>query len=88
MVEYNSTGYIACQHPIWTIVMTSILLVPRDGALYRDGRTVSPEKRAVWRPEQKIMSRMKNVVRCSTEKGVGDRYLHWYLPHGESVYAA
>lgn len=61
LADYNETGDILCQHPGWTSKTTNIPLVPREEDLYRNKATESREKRAMWKPEQKNVSWMKDL---------------------------
>lgn len=62
MVDYNASGEIACGHPGWTNVMMNIPRVPREEVLYRSEGRGSRGRRAMWRPEQKNVSWMKDLV--------------------------
>lgn len=67
-VEYNEGNETLCQHPDWAFVMSSITRVPRKEVLYRDYGAPGTGRRAVWRPERKNMSCMKDAGRTSSTR--------------------
>lgn len=48
--------------------MTNGVQSPEREALYRNEKTVDGEKRAMWKPDQKNLSLMKNLAGKSTTK--------------------
>lgn len=66
LADYNGAAKICYQHPDWTRPMTNFSRVPLKKALYRSGETGSRRKRAIWRPEKKNMSSMKDFVKKFT----------------------
>lgn len=65
----NATVNIVCQHPDWPDETTEIARVPQEKALYPNEKSGSCEKRAVWRPEQKLLSLMKDLAGKLTKSG-------------------
>lgn len=48
--------------------MTNNQQLPLEEAVYQNGRTKSPEKRAMWSPERKSLSRMKHSAGKATRR--------------------
>lgn len=61
MVHYNVRGEILSQLPRRANVMSSTSRLPRKELLYRNGSISKAEKGPVWKPEQKIVSWMKDL---------------------------
>lgn len=63
MVDYNVESKIKSQHPEWTKVMSKIPRVPKKKMLYQDEGTSRARRRAMWRPQQKNVFYIKDLVR-------------------------